>query len=183
MISSVPEFPPSDMRPWSVLHVVANHEKRVVQHLAVHSVENYLPLYSEKSQWSDRKVIVKRPLFSGYVFVRFAPSVRTTVISTPGVLHLLGSSDSEMVSAAEIARIRGGLEKGYKLRPYTDVAVGSLVKVCKGFFEGAQGIVAKFCEQCKVVMTLQTTGQRFSLEVDLASVEVLKATPIMKLRW
>jgi transcription antitermination factor NusG len=173
MIPPVSEFPKNDMRPWSVLHVVANHEKRVVQHLAVHSVEHYLPLYSEQSQWSDRKVTVTRPLFAGYVFVRFAPWARTTVISTPGVLHLLGDHDSEMVSAAEIARIRGGLEKGYRLRPYTDVAVGSLVKVCRGFFEGAQGIVAKFCEQCKVVMTLQTTGQRFSLEVDLASVEVL----------
>jgi len=30
--------------PWHVLHVIANHEKRVAQHLDVRAVEHYLPL-------------------------------------------------------------------------------------------------------------------------------------------
>jgi hypothetical protein len=33
---------------WRALQVVANHEKRVVQHLTARSLEHYLPLYSQK---------------------------------------------------------------------------------------------------------------------------------------
>jgi transcription antitermination factor NusG len=161
-------------RPWSVLHVVANHEKSVARHLAMRSVEHYLPLYRERSQWTDRRVTLERPLFTGYVFVRFAPQARILVISTPSVLRLLGNSESEMVSAAEIERIRRGLANGCALRPCTDVDVGTRVRVLCGIFSGVEGIVTRFCKQCRVVMTLQATGQRFSLEIDLDDVRICR---------
>jgi hypothetical protein len=49
--------------PWHVLHVISNHEKQVVQHLVVRSVEHYLPLYTERVKWTDRIAVVERPLF------------------------------------------------------------------------------------------------------------------------
>ena len=72
--------------PWRVLHVISNHEKRVVQHLASRSLEHYLPLYALKSRWSDRTVALERPLFPGYVFTRFAPTERIGALSTPGAV-------------------------------------------------------------------------------------------------
>ena len=86
--------------PWRVLHVVANHEKRVAQHLMARSLEHYLPLYSVRSKWTDRVVDLERPLFTGYIFVRFASEARISVVSAPGVLRLLGSGIGETVSAA-----------------------------------------------------------------------------------
>jgi transcription antitermination factor NusG len=160
-------------RPWSVLHVVANHEKQVVQHLAARSLEHYLPLYSEQSRWTDRTVTVERPLFAGYVFVRFSPPVRTTVQAIPSVLRLLGDGQREMVSATEIDRIREGLEYGYALRPHPGIAEGTRVRVGRGIFKGAEGIITKFCKKCKVVMTLQATGQHFTLEISMDDIEVL----------
>jgi transcription antitermination factor NusG len=162
-----------DERPWNVLHVVANHEKKVAKHLAVRAIEYYLPLYSEKSHWSDRTVTVQRPLFAGYVFARFVPEVRLQVVSTPSVLHLLCDSKHGAVSAAEVARIRAGLTAGCALRPHAGIAVGSRVRVLGGIFEGNEGIVEKFSQECKVVMTLQATGQSFSLEINGSDVEVL----------
>jgi hypothetical protein len=41
-----------ESRPWQVLHVLANHEKRVAQHLVVRSVEHYLPFYTERVKWT-----------------------------------------------------------------------------------------------------------------------------------
>ena len=61
---------------WCVLYVITNHEKRVAQHLTARSLEHYLPLYTERSRWTDRVVSLERPLFAGYVFVRFAPEAR-----------------------------------------------------------------------------------------------------------
>ena len=160
--------------PWHVLHVIANHEKRVVQHLAVRSLEHYLPLYTERSRWTDRSVTLERPLFAGYVFVRFAPQSRVAVISTPGVLRLLGDRDTDTVSPEEIERIREGLAGGYKLKPHPNVSLGTRVRVRSGVFEGVEGIVTEFRNQCRVIVTLSAVQKCFSLEMGLNDMEILE---------
>ncbi len=159
--------------PWHVLHVISNHEKRVAQHLTVRSLEHYLPLYTERSRWTDRFVTLERPLFAGYVFVRFSPQSRLSIVTTPGVLRLLGDDDRETVSCIEIDRIRDGLKTGCLLRPHRHVSVGERVRVRSGVFEGAEGVVTEFRQQCKVILALSAVKQCFSLEVELKDLEVL----------
>ena len=164
---------------WCVLYVITNHEKRVAQHLTARSFEHYLPLYTERSRWTDRVVSLERPLFAGYVFIRFVPVARRLVISTPGVLRLLGETERDTVSEQEIARIREGLASGCILRPYRGVALGNPVRVLRGAFEGVEGMVADFRQQCKVVMALSATGQSFTVEVDFENLKVLRK-PVVK---
>lgn len=159
--------------PWHVLHVNANHEKKVAQHLTVRSLEHYLPLYNERSRWSDRVVMLERPLFVGYIFVRCSPQTRLSVISTPGVIRLLDDLMSCTVSSEEIDLIREGLASGCLLRPYFELPVGTSVRVRTGVFAGAEGVVTAIRQRCKVVMTLSAVSQCFSLEVDRDDVEVL----------
>jgi len=160
--------------PWRVLHVVANHEKRVVEHLNARSLENYLPLYTVRSKWTDRVVELQRPLFAGYVFARFPRAARISAIGTPGVLRLLGEDSGESVSAEEIERIREGLAAGCILRPHQQISVGQRVRVVRGVFEGVEGVVTELRHQCKVIMALAATRQCFSLEVGLDDIEVLR---------
>lgn len=160
---------------WQVLHVTANHEKKVAQHLATRSVDHYLPLYTERSRWSDRYVTLERPLFLGYVFVRCSSQARLSVISVPGALRLLGDSGSAMVSSDEIARIREGLASGCLLRPHFDLPIGTGVRVRRGIFEGAEGVVSEIRRRCKVVLTLSVVKQCFSLEVDREDIDILRA--------
>ena len=136
--------------PWSVLQVVANHEKRVARQLAVRSLEHYLPLYTERSRWTDRTVVLERPLFPGYVFARYSPDTRIAVLSTPGVLKLLGDSKSGMVNCAEVDRIREALASGCVLKPHPGISVGTRVRVCRGIFEGAEGVVKELRHGCDV---------------------------------
>jgi len=159
--------------PWHVLHVIANHEKKVAQHLSVRCLEHYLPLYTERSKWTDRSVFVERPLFTGYVFVRFSAQVRLSVISSPGVIRLLGDHDSDTVSAEEIDKIRDGLASGCLLRPHPYVSVGTPVRVRNGVFAGVEGIVTEFRHQCRVILALSAVKQCFSLEVELGDIQVL----------
>lgn len=164
-------------RQWYVLHVVANHEKRVAQHLAVRSVEHYLPLYQETSRWTDRTVQLKRPLFTGYVFTRFSPQQRLSVISVPGVLHLLGDTITDTVSAEELERIRLALMTGYSLRPHPRLAIGTEVQVRGGVFDGVKGLVAELRRECKVVIAVAAVQQCFSLEVGIDQIELLNKPP------
>jgi transcription antitermination factor NusG len=160
--------------PWHVLHVRSNYEKRVAQHLLVRSVEHYLPLYRERVKWTDRTVVTERPLFSGYVFARFVPDARITVISTPGVVRSLGDDEGNLVSCAELDRIREGLSSGLLLRPHPRVSVGQEVRVRNGIFEGVEGVVTELRQQCKVIIALAAVQQCFSLELELGDIEVLK---------
>lgn len=157
--------------PWHVLHVIANHEKRVARHLGIRSVEHYVPLYRTRSQWSDRSVLLERPLFAGYVFVRFSPKERLSVISTPGVHHLLGDSAGSEVSCAELERIRQALAGGYTLLPHPWLNVGTRVRVRGGIFDGVEGVVTELRRQCSVVIELAAIRQCFSLEVGIDQVE------------
>ena len=151
--------------PWHVLHVLSNHEKRVSQHLALRFIDHYLPVYTERVKWTDRTVVAERPLFSGYVFVRFQPRSRISVISTPGVLRLLGDETKDLVSNEELAKIRDGLASGLLLRPHACVSVGTRVRVRDGVFAGAEGVVTELRQQCRVILQLAATQQCFSLEV------------------
>jgi transcription antitermination factor NusG len=167
---------------WHVLHVLSNHEKRVAQHLVVRSVEHYLPLYTERVKWTDRTVVAERPLFSGYVFARFTPQSRISVISTPGVLRLLGDEGWDMVSDEELAKIRDGLASGLPLRPHPGIVVGTRVRVRDGVFAGVEGMVTELRKQCRVIITLAAVRQCFSLEAGIDDLVVLKkpeAKPVL----
>jgi transcription antitermination factor NusG len=166
-----------DEMPWHVLLVRSNFEKRVARHLAVRAVEHYLPFYQERVKWTDRIVVTERPLFSGYVFARFLPESRIKVISTPGVARLLGNEGGNLVSSADLDKIREGLASGLLLRPHPNASVGARVRINAGIFEGVEGEVTEFRQQCKVVIALAAVQQCFSLEVGLGDIEVLAKPP------
>lgn len=158
-------------KPWHVLHVRSNAEKRVAQSLSVRSIETYIPLYRERVKWSDRVVVTERPLFSGYVFTRFQPETRITVISTPGVLRSLGDDEKNLVSCEDLDKIREALANGCLLRPHTHIAAGTRVRVRRGIFEGVEGTVLELRQECKVVIALAAIRQCFSLGVELEDIE------------
>jgi transcription antitermination factor NusG len=158
---------------WRVVHVVPNHEKKVAAHLTYRSVEHFLPLYTERSRWSDRSVTLERPLFPGYIFIRFVQELRRAVISSPGVLKLLGKEESGEVKSAEIDCIRSAIANGQVLRPHAPIYVGTLVRVTTGVFAGAEGMVVELRSNCKVVISMSAVKQCYSLETDMRNLEIL----------
>ncbi len=99
---------------------------------------------------------------------------RIAVLSTPGVLRVLGDQESDLVSDEELTKIRHGLEIGMPLRPHPGVALGTQVRVCSGVFAGVEGRVTELRRQCKVIVTLAAVRQFFSLEVGIDDLFVLK---------
>lgn len=152
---------------------MANHEKRVTQHLQSRCVEHYLPTYSEKSKWTDRTVTLQRPLFPGYVFIRIEGGNRLNVLSTPGVIHLLGTGNAGVIPGVEIERIRTALSQGYRLQPHPTVIKGMRVRMKRGVFEGIEGRVSQVRDKCRVVLALSGVDQSFSLAAELDDIEPL----------
>jgi transcription antitermination factor NusG len=170
---SMSNIPVAQGAPWHVLHVRSNAEKRVAQYLAYREIEAYVPLFRERVKWTDRTVVVERPLFAGYVFTRFSPQAKITVISTPGVVRSLGDEEKDLVSSSELDQIQSALISGYSLRPHPHLTAGKRVRVRDGIFEGAEGVVTELRQQCKVVIALGAVQQCFSLELNLESLQVI----------
>lgn len=160
-------------RPWHALQVLTNHEKRVTQHLASRALEHYLPTYPERSHWTDRTVTLERPLFPGYVFIRFTATEKRSVLSTPGVLHVLGSETTGLIPGVEIERIQAALAQGYSLKPHPQIAKGMRVRMKKGVFSGVEGQVTEIRHNCRIVLSLSGVDQCFSLEAKTGELEVV----------
>lgn len=145
----------------------------MVQHLDARAVENYLPVYTERSRWTDRTVQLERPLFAGYVFIRFSPRQKLLIQSVPGVLQMLGGNGCPTVSPEELDRIRLALTKGYDLRPHPWAQIGTNVRVRGGIFDGVSGVITELRRQCKVVVSLAAVQRCFSLEIGMAQLELV----------
>jgi len=115
---------------------------------------------------------LERPLFAGYVFLRFSRLQRLSVLSTPGVLQLLGGNGCHTVSCDELERIRLGLANGYLLRPHSAMGIGTKVRVRGGIFDGVSGVITELRQQCKVIIALSAVPQYFSLEIVIEHLEL-----------
>jgi transcription antitermination factor NusG len=156
---------------WRIVRVLANCEKKVADHLTSRSIDNYLPLIVEMSQWTDRRVMVGRPLFSGYVFVRFTPMQRVLVLSTPGIIR---NGLGEAIPELDLERIRTAIKEGYKLAPHLGTAEGARVRFRNGIFSGADGIASKVGDgRFRVVLALSGGQQCFSVESESGALDVV----------
>ncbi len=158
---------------WRALHVIHNHEKKIALHMVNRSIEHFLPLYTERSRWSDRSVTLERPLFPGYIFVRFARESRHSIIGCAGVLRILGKGDGEVVADAEIDRIRRAISDGLILRPHAPICAGIRVRVINGVFVGTEGVVTELRSNCRVVVSMAAVRQCYSLETHIWNLEIL----------
>ena len=80
-------------RLWYVLHTKSRHEKVVDEGLKKKSIEVYLPKVTMRSKRRDRKMMIRVPLFPGYLFVKtdLQPSTHLEIVKTVGAVRLIGN--------------------------------------------------------------------------------------------
>src|SRR5260370_38495979 len=159
---------------WYATYTCANHEKRVAQQLVEREVEHFLPLYSSVRRWSDRRVQIDLPLFPGYVFVHIALRDRLRVRQVPGVAKLVGFGSLPLALPNEqVESLRAGLNGQLRVRPHPCLAGGRRVKVLRGPFQGAEGILVRRKGIFRVVLSLEAIMRSIAVEVDVVDVEPL----------
>jgi transcription termination/antitermination protein NusG len=163
---------------WYVLFVRSNQEKRVARSLSERGIEHFLPCYPSVRQWKDRRVKLEMPLFPGYAFVRLPFRERMKVRTVPNVVSLVGTRVSpSVISEDEISWIRLGLECG-KAAPHEYLEVGERVEITYGAMSGMRGILLRRHNGARVVVSLDSIGRAFVVEVDAASVRPVSANHI-----
>jgi transcription antitermination factor NusG len=155
---------------WFAVHVRSNQERLVAEHLAGRGVVPFLPAYQMLSKRLDRRVMLRRPLFAGYVFARLDPSSdsRITVLRTPGVVRIVGfGGELSPVPDDTIASLRILVEQGEGVaRPHPLVRDGQRVAVVDGCFRGAVGVLhAKPGRRAQLVVEVEFLGRAVAVPI------------------
>jgi len=153
--------------PWFAVTVKLNYEKAVSQCLRYKGLEDYLPLYKANRRWSDRVQSVEVPLFPGYVFCRFDAYRRLPVLTTPGVMSIVGfGGDPVPVSESEIADIKAVLASGLPAQPWPFIRVGQPVRIERGSLAGLEGILLREKDAFRVVVSVELLQRSVAVEID-----------------
>jgi transcription antitermination factor NusG len=164
---------------WFVLFVRTNQEKTTASRLNHLQIEHFLPCFRSLRQWKDRRVTLEVPLFPGYVFVHLPHAERMRVLTLPNVLYFVGSGSSPAVlSDEEIAWIGRGLQSGNAV-PHECLSEGQRVVITSGVLAGLKGILVRKVNNTRVVVSLDSIGRAFAVEVDLESVRALESRPLL----
>ena len=149
----------------------SNHEKIASTMLEAKGFRQYLPLYRVRRKWSDRIVEATLPLFPGYVFCQFVGTVRTPVVSTPGVVSIVGFGGIPApIPEHEIRAVENILLSGLAAEPCPFIREGQRVRVKSGALQGLEGLLVKKKSACRVVVSVEMLQRSIAVEVDPESV-------------
>ena len=129
---------------WYVLRVRSQTERLV--HVGLHhkQFEVLNPTYQALSIRKDRKKVLTRPIFKGYMFIRalLNPEYHLQILKTPGVVEILRSQNGPTpVPNEQIENVRL-LEKHVgDCFCGTDFEVGDAVFVREGPLTGLRGVI------------------------------------------
>jgi transcription antitermination factor NusG len=156
---------------WYALRTRSRHEKQVREQLETRGIEPFLPLVERWRQWKDRRKRVAFPLFPGYCFARFPLSQRVAVLTTQGVVQILGNREGPVpVPDAEIEAVRRLVESTLPYDPHPYLTQGMQVEVIRGPLAGLRGLLLRKGTRARLVIGVRLIHQGASVELDALDV-------------
>ena len=129
--------------------------------------EAYLPLYRCGHRWSDRVKQLDLPLFPGYLFCRFDVLDRLPILTTPGVISVVGAGKTPVpVDDEEIEAIRNILRSGLVAQPWPFLRVGSKVYIEGGPLAGLEGIITNTDKVYRLIVSVSLLQRSVAVEID-----------------
>jgi len=152
---------------WYALHVRSRHEKTVHSQLEAKQQEVFLPLYSARNKWGDRCRSVSLPLFPGYIFCRFDPADRYSVLATSGVIDIVRvGSEPAPIETQEIEAVQLIVSSAVRAEPYPTLVKGQKIVLTDGPLTGLTGTLTQIRNTCRLVVSIELLCRSVSVEID-----------------
>ena len=153
--------------PWFALRVRSKHEQVTSRYLHNLGYDHFAPTYKASTQWSDRKKTADHFLFPGYVFCRMNPTNRLPVLTTPGVVDVVGfGGGPTSIPDQEIEQVRAMVRSGQLVRPWPYLEVGQVVRLQHGPLAGLDGILVEVKGTIRLVVSIRLLQRSVATEVD-----------------
>lgn len=152
---------------WYAVQVRSRKEAHIATQIQGHGIECLLPLYKSVRKWSDRVKELEQPLFPGYLFCKFDFQDRRPVVTTPGVLQIVGYGRTAIpVSEQEIQALQLAVSSGIPRQPWPYLEVGQRVRVIYGTLTGLEGILVNMKGNHRVVLSVSLLQRSVAMEVE-----------------
>ncbi len=159
---------------WYALQVNCRKEPSIASQIEGRGFECFLPTYKSLRKWSDRTKEIDQALFPGYLFCRFEYQQRQQIMTTAGVVQVVGNGRMAIpVPDAEIEALQVAVSSGVPAQPWPYLKAGELVRVNYGHLSGLEGILVNFKGNHRVVLSVTLLQRSLALEVDLSWVSAL----------
>jgi transcription antitermination factor NusG len=152
---------------WFALVVKPRFDKAVARALELKGYETLLPLYRKFHKYGARSKSAELPLFPGYICCRFDVHSRLPILTTPGVLQVIGAGNVPLpVSDGEINSLQTAINSRLPIQPIAFVNDGERVRISSGALAGIEGIVLKSKASLRLVLSVTLLQRSVVLEVD-----------------
>jgi transcription termination/antitermination protein NusG len=161
---------------WYVLHTRSRFENVVNDGLYRKALDVFLPKHQVPSKRRDRRVVLRVPLFPGYVFVKtdLTPDQHISILKTVGVVRIVGNKDGPLsVPEDTIESLRIMVTGDQTVTTGKRFRKGDKVIVLAGPFTGVTGFFLRYRGKGRVVINLEALGQYAGVDVEESEVEVL----------
>jgi len=152
---------------WYAAQVRVGRERVCAAHLDARGYEVCLPYHREAHQWSDRLRTVTRALFPGYVFCRASQEAFGKVVTTPGVVRLVGNGNRPVpVPPEEIEPLQQLVANGLTARPWALLTVGRQVRLVRGPLQGVTGTIIDVSGTHRIVVAITLLQRAIAIDID-----------------
>ncbi len=159
---------------WYALYTKSRHEKVVHQAVQERGMDSFLPLRQVVSQWKDRRKLVEKPLFPGYLFIQTQQCQLDRVTTINGVAYVVGNSDGPLpVPNDQLQAVRQMVEGPYPVVLWPWLQKGKPVRVTAGPLAGLETYIVekRGRRKCHLVLTVELLGRSIAVEIDPCCVE------------
>jgi transcription antitermination factor NusG len=153
---------------WFAVQTRPRYERKVAFDLQEKGIKSFVPLYSAKNQWSDRRQTISIPLFPGYAFVHIpsGQGIRIAILRTGGVMSFVGSKGlGTPIPDSEIEAVQTILEQRipFSLHPYT--SIGQVVRIRGGALEGVRGLLTKVNDDQSLIISVELIQRSVAMRI------------------
>lgn len=152
---------------WVAIHVRPRREECAALLLREKGYEEFLPLYQLNASHSRTRAQIVRPIFPGYLFCRFNSRIKAPILTTPGVIRILGADKNPTpVSEGEVDAVRAIVLSGSVCEPVPLLQVGDSVKIHSGPLRGLVGILTHVGQKNRLAVSVSILQRSIAVELD-----------------
>jgi transcription antitermination factor NusG len=164
------EYPEAEYSPsehWFAIYVRPHFERTVEQCLKGKGYHAFSPFYQAVRKQSGRTKVLELALFPGYVFCFFNPLKRLPILTTLGIVNVVGSRNiPEPIDLAEIHSIQTVAASGQPVTPWPFLQQGQKIRIEAGPLSGTEGTLLRVKNEFKLIVSVTLLQRSMAVEID-----------------
>ena len=156
-----------DAEPWFAIYVRSRFERAVEECLKGKGYQAFSPFYKTIRKRSGRTKILDLPLFPGYVFCSFDPHRRLPILTTPGIVNIVGPGNvPEPINLLEIRSIQTVAASGRPVQPWPFLQEGHKIRIEAGPLSGTEGTLLRVKNHLRLIVSVTLLQRSMAVEID-----------------